>query len=389
MFVCGALSRQSLSLLIRLPARGEMDVLFFQTDKKSRLSVPASVSVSLRLSLSLSHAHTRTHWHTNVSRGPTARQTRPPRSHECAPLRTTISQSAENVLRLFPSLSLSLSPPWKCSQETHIPLQSKGTCSLSRQNASRVRAGDPRPCGVRPAHRKTHVRGCAGVCMRVCMRGLLTEEERSVSPSAGNSGCIARPPTTVGAGKRPPPLTPGSPHRAPQPPLCPGKRGAALWPFSTGRRAARLSPARPSAAACLCLPHTYLFCKLESMLCHCPGLRPLWLTQQPWGPDGDLGKDGEGAFSPAVPGAHGLSGSCADSRHLARVGTGLLAGGCSVRHPTVQGTRCLRWASKCPLTPFGPHGPAREDLGAPSPRPPPLQEEAGWQAGCTGHASPG
>lgn len=166
MFVCGALSRQCLSLLIRLPARGEMDVLFFQTDKKSRLSVPASVSVSLRLSLSLSHAHTRTHWHTNVSRGPTARQTRPPCSHECAPLRTTISQSAENVLRLFPSLSLSLPSLEMQPRNTHPVAEQRDMLALQTERFTGTSRG---PLSVRgPSCSRENT--CAWVCRRVHAR---------------------------------------------------------------------------------------------------------------------------------------------------------------------------------------------------------------------------
>lgn len=124
------------------------------------------VRLASSFSVSVSCTHTHTLAHKRVSRPHCQANTSPALPRVCTPENHNFS-----VCRKCPpslSFSLSLSPPWKCSQETHIPLQSKGTCSLSRQNASRVRAGDPCPCGVHPAHGKTHVRGCAGVCMQAC-----------------------------------------------------------------------------------------------------------------------------------------------------------------------------------------------------------------------------
>lgn len=172
------------------------------------------------------HTHTRTHWSTKVSRGPTARQICPPRSHECAPLTTTISQSAENVLRLFPSLSLLLGNAAK----KHTSHLQRDMPALQTKCFTGVSGG---PLSVRgPFCSRENM--CVRVCMCACACVFSREKSNLSLPLLETQGLLLdhRPPWGRGS---PPSGTPWKPALGPPALSVPGKRGLLSGRFPQSR----------------------------------------------------------------------------------------------------------------------------------------------------------
>lgn len=172
------------------------------------------------------HTHTRTHWSTKVSRGPTARQICPPRSHECAPLTTTISQSAENVLRLFPSLSLL---PGNAAKKHTSHLQ-RDMPALQTKCFTGVSGG---PLSVRgPFCSRENM--CVRVCMCACACVFSRKKSNLSLPLLETQGLLLdhRPPWGRGSTSLWHPLETraGSPS-----PLCPRKKGLLSGRFPQSR----------------------------------------------------------------------------------------------------------------------------------------------------------